>query len=236
MSTQFSARKGGLALLLLIAACNGDDAQTTQDTGADDDDSGSATQTETDPTAADDDPSAGSSDGTTAAETSASDTSPTDTSAGESSTAGSSDASSSDDGSSSSGTPGCVPVDAEPIVSEPLAGDSACEGVPNNAVITDDAGLQAHFDEFCDTLDNCQFPAPPCDDPPDVDLEAQRIVYVFGQSSGCTGTAQIDEVLDCGDEVEVHYTIGSSGPCDLIVYGWDSAVIPDGPDVVFIEG
>ena len=119
-------------------------------------------------------------------------------------------------------------------MSGPLAGDSACEGVPDNAVITDDAALQAHFDEFCDTLKSCQFPPPPCEDPPDVDLDAQRIVYVFGQSSGCTGTAQIGEVLDCGDEIEVHYTIGSVGPCDLIVYGWDSAVIPDGPDVVFI--
>ncbi len=234
MTLSLSLRACACGLALGAVACGGDDTATTQESGADDD-SGSADDDDdgsADGSGSADDDADGSS---TAAGTTTADTTTADTTAGDSS-GSSGDASTDGSDSSSSGAPGCVPIETEDLASLPLAGDSACEGVANNAVITDADGLQAHFDEFCDSLTSCQFPAPPCDDPPAVDFDGQRIVYVFGQSSGCSGSAQIDQVLDCGDQVEVHYTIGAQGPCDLVVYAWDAVSIPDGPDVAFIEG
>jgi hypothetical protein len=104
-----------------------------------------------------------------------------------------------------------------------------------NAVLDDIEAVEDHTTAYCDSLAACMDPDPDCPPVPDLDLDGYRVVYAQGTTSGCSASAMISEVLDCGDTVEVHYVVAGVGPCGLVVYGWDAVVIPDGADVVFIE-
>jgi hypothetical protein len=122
-----------------------------------------------------------------------------------------------------------------PVVGEGFSGWGACEGVMGNMVLEDAMAFGDHHQAYCDTLAACIDPDPECPPQPDVDLDGMRVVYAHGQDSGCSASATINEVLDCGDSVEVHYVVAGVGPCALIVYGWDAVVIPDGPEITFVE-
>lgn len=200
------------------------------------------------------------SSGTSGPTTSPSTSSTADTSTGTAEGSGSSDGSTTDLGSESglgsdSGSEGstgstgsgsdstggsetasaCTPIDFTPVVGEAFSGSSGCEGVMANVVLDDAMAVSDHHDAYCESLASCMFPPPECPPQPAIDIEGNRVVYVNGQTNGCSATAMISEVLDCGDAVEVHWVLAPVGPCGLVVYGWDAALIPDGPDVVFIQ-
>ena len=194
---------------------------------------------------------------TTAPSTSTTDETSTGTAEGSGSTGGSTDigsesgsngtGSGSEDGSgtgsgsgSDSGSEGetasvCTPVDFTPVLGEAFSGWGFCEGVQTNGTLDDAMAVGDHNEAFCETLAMCIDPDPACPPAPDVDLDGSRVVYVQGQVSGCSAAAMVSEVLDCGDQVEVHWVVAGVGPCATIVNGWDAALIPDGAEVVFIQ-
>ena len=129
----------------------------------------------------------------------------------------------------------CTPVDFTPVVGDAFSGWGFCEGVQANGTLDDAMAVGDHHEAYCGTLAMCIDPDPECPPEPAIEIDGNRVVYVQGQVSGCSAAAMVSEVLDCGDQVEVHWVIAGVGPCATIVNGWDAALIPDGPEVVFIQ-
>lgn len=198
---------------------------TTSMTSMTADDGGSTTDASSSDTAPGDSSGAGSESGGTAGADS-SGTAATDTGGG-------SETGSTGDGSTGAGA--CAPI-AFTAVDEPgLTGTGFCEGVQDNAVLADAQAVADHNDEWCASVAGCIFPEPPCSPAPALPDEGEQIVYVFGVDSGCSGVANITDVLDCGDTIEVHYSISGVGMCGSIVHAWAAVAIPaSDTEVVFV--
>jgi hypothetical protein len=130
----------------------------------------------------------------------------------------------------------CTPIEWTPIDEPAFTGRFACEAMPESTVFEHGLHVAAHHEIWCEMEQACQSPPPPpCEPPPELPELGERIVYVYGAASGCAIQATIEEILDCGDEIEVHYRLGAPG-CDVIIHTWASASIPCGPaPVVFIQ-
>lgn len=233
----------GLALLATTSLACGDDGSPAGDTGSG---SGSGSTSTTPMTVTEaasstgEGPSSSSSDGAES-ESSAADTG---TSAGDdtsgSGSTGSSGSSGGDTdtgstGDSSTGAAACTAIPFTLLDEPALSGQGFCEGVQTNTVLTDPNAVADHHEQWCASVASCVFPEPPCDPAPALPAKGEQIVYVFGTSSGCAGVAAITEVLDCGDEIEVHYAIIGNGMCGTIVHAWAAAAIPaSDAEVVFV--
>jgi hypothetical protein len=129
----------------------------------------------------------------------------------------------------------CIPIEWTPIDEPAFTGRFACEPMPESTVFEDGLQVAIHHQTWCAMEQSCKSPPPPCAPAPELPELGQRIVYVHGAASGCAIQATIEEILDCGDEIEVHYTLGAPG-CDALIHTWASASIPCGPTpVVFIQ-
>jgi hypothetical protein len=131
----------------------------------------------------------------------------------------------------------CTPIEWTPIDEPALESGSwgSCEPMPESTVFENRLHVAAHHEAWCERIQSCSSSPEPCGPAPDLPRLGERIAYVHTSGSGCGLRVSIDEVLDCGDAIEVHYSLGPIG-CDAFSYVWASAAIPCGPaPVVFIE-
>jgi hypothetical protein len=234
----------GLALLVTTSLACGDDGSPADDTGSG---TGPGSTSMTPMTVTEAASSTGEGSSSSSSEGAESESSPADTgtsagddtsgtgSTGSSGSSGGGDTDTGSTGDSSTGAAACTPI-AFTLLDEPaLSGQGFCEGVQTNTVLTDPAAVADHHQEWCASVAACVFPEPPCDPAPALPEKGEQIVYVFGTDSGCAGVAAITDVLDCGDEIEVHYTIIGNGMCGTIVHAWGAAAIPaSDAEVVFV--
>ena len=101
-------------------------------------------------------------------------------------------------------------------------------------MLEDATAISQHNDAYCERLMMCST-VDECPAAPNLDLDGARVAYVYAERSGCYTEVMITEVLDCGDEVEVHYSVLSDGICTAFYEGWDAVLIPDGAPVTFVE-
>lgn len=231
----------GLALLLTTSLACGDDGSPVDDTGSGTG-PGSTSMTPMTVTEAasstGEGPASSSSDGAESGSSAAdTGTSAGDDTSGTGSTGstGGGDTDTGSTGDSSTGAAACTAIPFTLLDEPALSGQGYCEGVQTNAVLTDPEAVADHHLQWCASVAACVFPEPPCDPAPALPAKGEQIVYVFGTDSGCAGVAAITEVLDCGDEIEVHYTIIGNGMCGTIVHAWGAAAIPASEaEVVFV--
>jgi len=119
----------------------------------------------------------------------------------------------------------CSDRTTRPIIHKAFAGSGGCAGVDKNTVIASALDEENHVNSYCQTVNKCRSPNPPCPAPPNINYATKMLLYVFGSTSGCSGQAVISKVLHCKTHILVQYSVRGTGACTAMVNAWSSVEV-----------